>query len=1249
MAETGVLPFVRGIDFTKNDFSDGKFPYHVTDMVGLRWLRLNNTGLDAIPFELSNLKKLEALSLVRNNLRDIHSDVCALPNLRILNCRENKLKNSGIPAGIFDLDDLSVVDLSHNQLREVPDELDHAKNLLVLNLSYNIIETIPNQLFINVSDLMYVDLSHNNLETLPPQVRRLTNLQTLILNNNPLMHAQLRQLPSLVALETLHMRSTARTVANFPAGLEALINLRDLDLSYNELTRVPEAIYKLTSLIRLNLSDNELLELSTLMDTWEKLEYLNVSRNKLTELPASLCKLANLRKLYVNSNHVDFSGIPAGIGKLNNLELFSASNNNLEMIPEGVCRCGKLKKLILNNNRLITLPDAIHYLTDLETLDIRDNPELVMPPKPPELMRGAGAEFYHIDFSLNHQLQLAGAAPPVPPEEATPTPKDKRARMVRLHKIRDNKPTGDSAKVLKGMQEVAKEKLQAASKDDKAEPVKAKRWDEALERPNLDYSEIFEEDVGQVPGLFCWEIENFVPNPVDEALIGKFYEADCYILLKTYIDDTNSLNWSIWYWIGKSAALDKKACAAIHAVNLRNLLGAECRTCREEQDDESDDFLDLFENRISYITGGRTTSGFFTVEEAAHTVRLYRVSGQHQTLSLDACPLSPKSLDFRFAFILDAGKNIYIWTGKRSKLMLRSKARLIAEKLNKNERKSSSEIITVPHGSEESTFWQHLGGAPDFVIKESPQTDVEHPPAILYKVGLGMGYLELPQVEVPQHILVNTLLETKGVYILDCHTDVFIWIGRKSTRLVRAAALKLAQEINAMLKRPEYSVVTRCLEGTEPQILKLKFKGWDDVIPVDFTRTSESVQRRGVDIKAIFERDRLKTDLSALFMPRQPAMTAEEAEELMQEWNEDLDGIESFVLEGKKFVRLPEEENGQFFTEDCYVFLCRYWVPVETPAEDEAAAGNDKEAGKDDEDEAAEDDFRCIVYFWQGRDASNMGWLTFTFSLQKKFESLFGDKLEVIRMHQQQENLKFLSHFKMKFVIHQGRRKSARVAGEKLPVEMFQLRANGSPLTTRCIQISVDAANLNSDFCYILKVPFDSEDNQGIVYAWIGKRANPNEARLIEEIAEEMYGETHSIQILNEGEEPANFFWVGIGGKKKYDSHAEYMRYARLFRCSNEKGYFTVSEKCSDFCQDDLADDDVMILDNGDQVYLWIGKKTSDVEIKLAFKSAQVYIQHLRNKQPDRPRKLLLGLKYKETKNFTKCFHAWGKYHETPA
>lgn len=81
-------------------------------------------------------------------------------------------------------------------------------------------------------------------------------------------------------------------------------------------------------------------------------------------------------------------------------------------------RCGSLKKLILSSNRLITVPDAIHLLTDLEQLDLRDNPNLVMPPKPMEVQKGSGIEFYNIDFSLQHQLRLAGANVPTPIQTA---------------------------------------------------------------------------------------------------------------------------------------------------------------------------------------------------------------------------------------------------------------------------------------------------------------------------------------------------------------------------------------------------------------------------------------------------------------------------------------------------------------------------------------------------------------------------------------------------------------------------------------------------------------------------------------------------------------------------------------------------------------------------------------------------------------------------------------------------------------
>ncbi|XP_065347156.1 protein flightless-1 [Cloeon dipterum] len=1268
MANTGVLPFVRGVDFTNNDFSDGRFPTSVKLMTGVQWLKLDKTNLASVPEEMGKLVKLENLSMKGNNLDRLYGELTDLSSLRSLNLRRNKVKSSGVPAELFKLEELTTLDLSHNNLKEVPSGMESAKSLLVLNLSHNSIPAVPSALFMHLTDLLFLDLSHNQLETLPPQTRRLANLQTLILSHNPLGHFQLRQLPSLQSLAVLHMRATQRTLNNIPASLDSLTSLVELDLAQNSLPRVPDALFTLPNLKRLNLADNELTEIQQSIELWQKLENLNLCRNKLTALPAALCKLNCLRRLYVNDNQLDFDGIPSGMGKLGALEVFAAANNKLEMIPEGLFRCGSLKKLILANNRLVTLPEAVH-LTELEELDLRNNPDLIMPPKPGEMnpvgQRGAGIEFYNIDFSLQHQLRLAGAAPPSPASNGSATPvKDPIARKMRLRRGRrdqQEEADQDQAKILKGMKDIAKEKnRQKSPEETKAESLKPKRWDEALEKPPLDYSEFFDEDTGHYPGLTVWEIENFLPNQIEEVAHGKFYEGDCYIVLQTFLNPQGALDWNIYFWIGSKATLDKRACAAIHAVNLRNFLGAQCRTIREEQADESDEFMYLFTCDIAYIEGGRTTSGFYTVEENVFVNRMYRVHPAGSSIHLEPVTLEVEALDPRFVFMIDCSTKIYLWQGRKSKNTLKSKSRLLAEKINKNERKNKAEIINESPGDESSEFWRVLGDEVGFAPEDPPEEHVPDdffvPLPRLYQVCLGMGYLELPQVEIPHQKLVNTLLNSKNVYILDCFLDVFVWFGKKSTRLVRAAAVKLSSELFTMIDRPEHAMISRVQEGTESQMFKLKFTGWDEVIAVDFTRTAESVQRTGADLVKWARKQETKSDLTALFLPRQTPMNLEEAQQLMEEWNEDLEAMEPFVLEGRKFVRLPDEELGHFYSQDCYVFLCRYWVPLDVP-----------EGEEENPDEPLEDDFQCIVYFWQGRDAGNMGWLTFTFSLQKKFKALFGEKLEVVRTHQQQENPKFLSHFRRKFVIHTGKRRKVKPQltegdvslddslqqqqpqQQSAPVEFFQLRSNGSILCTRCIQIKPDATSLNSVFCYILKVPFDQEDSNGIIYVWIGSKSDPEEARLVEEIARGMYDiEKYSLQILNEGEEPDNFFWVGLGGKKPYENNAEFLKYTRLFRCSNERGYFSVSEKCSDFCQDDLADDDIMILDNGDQVFLWLGAKCSEVEIKLAYKSAQVYIQHMRVKQPEIPRKLFLTLKNKESRRFTKCFHGWGTHKKPP-
>ena len=68
--------------------------------------------------------------------------------------------------------------------------------------------------------------------------------------------------------------------------------------------------------------------------------------------------------------------------------------------------------------------------------------------------------------------------------------------------------------------------------------------------------------------------------------------------------------------------MDKQACAAMHAVNLRNMLGASCRTQREEQTDESEEFLALFNNHLRVIDGARTETGFWVVRDIVRIFNL---------------------------------------------------------------------------------------------------------------------------------------------------------------------------------------------------------------------------------------------------------------------------------------------------------------------------------------------------------------------------------------------------------------------------------------------------------------------------------------------------------------------------------------------------------------------------------------------------------------------------------------------------
>lgn len=61
----------------------------------------------------------------------------------------------------------------------------------------------------------------------------------------------------------------------------------------------------------------------------------------------------------------------------------------------------------------------------------------------------------------------------------------------------------------------------------------------------------------------------------------------------------------------------------------------------------------------------------------------------------------------------------------------------------------------------------------------------------------------------------------------------------------------------------------------------------------------------------------------------------------------------------------------------------------------------------------------------------------------------------------------------------------------------------------------------------------------------------------------------------------------------------------RLFLCSNATGRFVV-EEIFNFTQEDVEEDDIMLLDTHDTIFLWVGKDANQTEKKEAMTTALV-------------------------------------------
>uniref|UniRef100_W5MAW0 Gelsolin-like domain-containing protein n=1 Tax=Lepisosteus oculatus TaxID=7918 RepID=W5MAW0_LEPOC len=149
-------------------------------------------------------------------------------------------------------------------------------------------------------------------------------------------------------------------------------------------------------------------------------------------------------------------------------------------------------------------------------------------------------------------------------------------------------------------------------------------------------------------------------------------------------------------------------------------------------------------------------------------------------------------------------------------------------------------------------------------------------------------------------------------------------------------------------------------------------------------------------------------------------------------------------------------------------------------------------------------------------------------------------------------------------------------------------------------QVKACASSLNTNDVFVLKAP-------DATYVWRGVGATEEEVAAAKHVVAMLKG---SASEVSEGKEPAGF-WAALGGKKEYQTSRSLQKAVtppRLFGCSNKTGRLVAEEVPGDFTQADLATDDVMLLDAGDQIFLWIGNEANDVEKTGAPKIAKEYV-----------------------------------------
>uniref|UniRef100_A0A8C2F9F1 Advillin n=1 Tax=Cyprinus carpio TaxID=7962 RepID=A0A8C2F9F1_CYPCA len=682
---------------------------------------------------------------------------------------------------------------------------------------------------------------------------------------------------------------------------------------------------------------------------------------------------------------------------------------------------------------------------------------------------------------------------------------------------------------------------------------------------------------------------------IPEKFHGHFYESDCYLLLSTR-KAGKSAYYDIHYWIGSMSTLDEQGAAAVYAIQLDEFLGSSPVQYREVQHHESSIFCGYFKQGIIYKSGG-VSSGMNHVETNTYNIqRLLHVKGKRKVTGTEV-EMSWNSFDTGSVFLLDLGKTILQWNGPESNKQERLKGMMLAKDIRDRERGGRTEIGVIEGDAEANSpslmemMVSVLGERPSKLPSGTPDeiTDQEQMSKLtLYHVSDANGTMNI--TEIATSPLTQDMLSHDDCYILDQGgMSLFVWKGKTANKAERQAAMTRALEFIKMKGYPLTIKVEAISDGGESALFKQLFKSWT-------VREQTAGLGRTHTVGRVADVTQEKFDAAKMHV--MPDVAAQER------LVDDGSGQKQvWRIENLEMVEVEPEMHGYFYGGDCYLILYSY------------------DAG---------------LFCWQGRHASQDE-VTACAYQAVTLDQQYGGQPVQVRVSMGKEPRHFMAIFRGKMVIFEVGGTSRKSAPEpEPPVRLFQI-CGSHPTNSKAIEVPALVASLNSNDVFLLK-------SQNDVYLWYGKGSSGDERAMAKEVAS-FIGRGLSEEIMAEGQEP-NEFWEILGGKGPYasDRRSSFLAVTldhqpRLFECSNKTGQFIATE-VTQFTQDDLREDDVMLLDTWDQVFLWIGNEANDVERKESATTCQEYLRtHPGSRDPDTP--VIMVKQGFEPPTFTGWFMAW--------